>query len=58
MKTFARLTLAKTKDYDAIMRAIASFKLDATVYLRFFRFFFVLWVEMVRLIARSFVEYA
>jgi len=38
MKTFARLTLAKTKDYDAIMRAIASF--DATVYLRFFFVFF------------------
>ena len=38
MKTFARLTLAETRDYDSIKRAIlASFKLDATAYLRMFR---------------------
>ena len=37
MKTFARLTLAETEDYEAIKRAIlASFKLDATAYLRMF----------------------
>jgi len=38
MKTFARLTLAETRDYESIKRAIlASFKLDATAYLRMFR---------------------
>ena len=38
MKTFARLTLAETRDYEAIKRAIlASFKLDVTAYLRMFR---------------------
>jgi len=40
MKTFARLTLAETRDYESIKRAIlASFKLDATAYLRMFRSF-------------------